>query len=74
MIFTAKYLNDKRNGKAKAYNYNGHLLFEGQYLYDFKRKGKEYYSDEQLKYKSEYLFENKYNGKGYDKNGKIILN
>ena len=26
------YLNGKRNGKGKEYNYNGILVFEGEYL------------------------------------------
>ena len=27
-----EYLNGKRNGKCKEYNYNGKLIFEGEYL------------------------------------------
>ena len=68
-----EYFNDKRNGKGKEYDYDGNLLFEGQYLYNFKRKGKEYYSNGKLKYDGEYLFDNKYNGKGYEQNGNIIF-
>jgi len=25
-------LNGKRNGKGKEYNYNGELIFEGEYI------------------------------------------
>ena len=35
-------LNNNINGKGKEYDYNGQLLFEGEYL---NGKGKEYYSD-----------------------------
>ena len=44
MIFEGEYLNGKRNGKGKEYDYYGNLIFEGEYL-NGKRwngKGKEY--------------------------------
>ena len=44
--YAGEYLNGKRNGKGKEYNYDGKLEFEGEYL-NGERNGKvkEYYSD-----------------------------
>ena len=39
--FEGEYLNGQRNGKGKEY-YNNKLIFEGEYLYDYKIKGKLY--------------------------------
>ena len=38
-MFVGEYLNGKRNGKGKRYNYKEELIFEGEYL-DDKRNGK----------------------------------
>ena len=57
--------------KGKVYNYKGLLLFDGEYLYGHKRKGKTYVKGK-LEYEGEYLFDRKYNGKGYDEDGNII--
>ena len=49
MEYEGEYLNGKRHGKGKIYNYNGKLKYEGEYLYG-KRwfgKGKEYGSDDE---------------------------
>ena len=46
-------------------------MFEGQYLYNYKIKGKDYIKGK-LEYEGDYFYENKYNGKGYDENGNII--
>ena len=32
----------KKNGKGIEYDENGDIIFEGEYLYDYKIKGKEY--------------------------------
>ena len=32
LIFEGEYLNGKRNGKGKEYDWDGNLLFEGGYL------------------------------------------
>ena len=37
LIFEGDYLNGKRNGKGKEYNFNGKLAFEGEYV-NGKRK------------------------------------
>ena len=50
---------------------NGELIFEGEYLYNWKIKGKEYIKG-RLEYEGEYLFNEKWNGNGYDENGNII--
>ena len=49
---------------------NGELRFEGEYLYNHKRKGKEYVN-KKLEYDGEYLCDKKWNGKGYDENGNV---
>ena len=61
-----------RNGKGKKYDYhNGKLIFEGEYLYNHKIKGKEFINN-RLEYEGEYLYDKKYNGKGYDEKGNVI--
>ena len=32
LIFEGEYLNGKRNGKGKEYDYTGKLIFEGKYF------------------------------------------
>ena len=45
LIYEGEYLNGKRNGKGKEYNYiNNEVEFEGEYLNGKRNgKGKEYY-------------------------------
>ena len=38
------------------------IMFEGEYLYDHKLKGKEYYKGGELEYEGEYLNDKKLNG------------
>ena len=57
--------------KKKEYNKDGLLMYEYEYLYEKKIKGKDYLKGK-LEYEGEYLFDRKYNGKGYDENGNII--
>ena len=38
-----------KNGKGKEYSYSGKLMFEGEYLYNYKYKGN-YYINESLEY------------------------
>ena len=45
----AGYLNEKRNGKGKEYRDICELIFEGEYLYNFKLKGK-LYRNKRLEY------------------------
>ena len=72
LYFEGEYLNDKKNGKGKEYHIDdGKLIFDGEYLYNEKRKGK-LYIDGQLEFEGEYLYDKKYDGKGYGKNGNII--
>ena len=66
-----EYVNGKRNGKGKEYNRDGEVIFEGEYLYDYKVKGKDYINGK-LIYEGEYFFMKKWEGKGYDENGKVI--
>ena len=69
--FEGEYLNGKRHGKGKEYNFIGKLVFEGEYEYGWKRKGKTY-AREKLEYEGEYLFDKKWSGKGYNAEGNII--
>ena len=44
-------MNGERNGKGKAYYYDGKLEFEGEYLKGERNgKGKEYYFDGKLRF------------------------
>ena len=62
-----EYLNDKRNGKGKEYDWIGKLKFEGEYLNDKRNgKGKEYNNNGKLIFKGEYLDGKIWNGKAYD--------
>ena len=73
--FEGEYFDGKKNGKGKEYNFCECIEFDGDYLDDFRRKGKEYYYDEEeeiVEYEGEYKYGRKWNGKGYDKNGNII--
>ena len=69
--YEGDYLNGKRNGKGKEYNTKGQLIFEGEYLYNSKKKGKAFIKGK-LEFEGDYLFNKKFNGNGFDKNGNII--
>ena len=71
--FEGKYLNKKKfEGHGIEYFINNrHLIFEGEYLYNSKLRGKSYVNGK-LEYEGEYLFDKKWNGKGYDENGNVI--
>ena len=71
IIFEGEFKNRNRNGKGKRYNINGELKFEGEYLYNCKRRGKAYVNNK-LEFEGEYFLNKKWNGKGYDENGNII--
>ena len=71
LIFEGEYLDGKRTGKGKLYNFNGELLFEGQFLYNYFLKGK-YYINGKLEFEGEFRCLKRWNGKGYDENGNII--
>ena len=62
---------EKRNGKGKKYNMNGELQFDGEYLNNYKLKGREYIN-KLLEYEGEFLFNKKWSGKWYDENWNII--
>ena len=69
--YEGDYLNGKRNGKGKEYNIKGELIFEGEYLYNSKKRGKAFINGK-LEFEGDYLFNKKFNGNGFDKNGNII--
>ena len=70
LTFEGEYINGQRNGKGKEYNTEKQLIFEGEYLYNRKIKGKTFVENI-LEYEGEFLNGKKWNGKGYDRNGNI---
>ena len=70
-LFEGEYLDGKINGKGKEYNLKGKLIFEGEYLYNYKIKGKCYLNGK-LEFEGEFRYNKKWNGKGYDENDNII--
>ena len=40
LVYKGEFLNGKRNGKGEEYDDNGNLIFEGEYLYGYKKKEK----------------------------------
>ena len=59
IIFDSEYRNRERwKGKAKEYSCYGRLIFEGEYLNNHKKRGKEYINNK-LIYEGEYLFDKK---------------
>jgi len=63
LLFEGEYLNGKKNGKGKEYDFCGNLYFEGEYLNGQRNgKGKEY-EHGKLIYECEYLNDKKH-GKG----------
>ena len=72
LIYEGEYLNGKRHGKGKEYNYKGQLKFEGEYLNGkINGKGKEY-SRGKLRFEGEYL-NGKRHGKGKEYDWNDIL-
>ena len=70
VIYEGEFLNDKKNGIGKEFNEYGRLTFEGEFLYNYRKKGKYYFYDK-LEFEGEFLFDKKFNGIGYDRNGNI---
>ena len=64
----------ERNGKGKEYNFNGELIFEGEYLNGkMNGKVKEYNFNGKLLFEGEYLYGNKWKGRYYDGLNKATL-
>ena len=64
-MFKGEYLNGKRNGKGKEFNYNEELIFDGEYLNGERNgKGKEY--DYKLIFEGEYKNGLRWTGKIYN--------
>ena len=56
LIYEGEYLNGKKNGKGKEYDYKCQLRFEGEYLNGKRNgKGKEYDGCGRLVFEGEYL-------------------
>jgi len=62
------YSSSEKNETGTIY----FLKFEGEYLFDFKKRGKEYFRNEKLEFEGEYVLNKKWEGKGYDENGNVI--
>ena len=69
--FEGEYKEGKKDGMEKEYNLYNNLIFEGEYKYDRKVKGKLYIKGT-LEFEGEFLYNKKWNGKGYDKDGNIL--
>ena len=69
-----KYFDYDKTGKEKEYNDFRKLIFEGDYLYGAKIKGKGYRGNE-LIFEGEYINDKKWkgNGKEYNDNGELIF-
>ena len=64
--FEGLYLNGKRNGLGRVYEYNNSLIYEGEFLYGNKHgKGKEYNLDGDLIFEGEFLYNYRVKGKAY---------
>ena len=69
--YDGEYKSGLKHGHGKEYDLYCNLIFEGEYLYNHRKKGKAYIN-RKLEYEGEYYLKKKWNGKGYDENGKII--
>ena len=69
--FEGEYINGKKNGKGKEYDRYRNVIYEGEYLNNYRKKGKLYLNGI-LEYEGEFLVGKKWTGKGYDENGKVI--
>ena len=74
--YEGEYLNGKKNGNGEEYftgYYKSQIMFDGEYLKNYRYKGKEYYQNGKLKFEGEYLFAEKWNGKEFDYNGNVVF-
>ena len=71
IYYEGEFVNGKKQGKGKEYNLFEELVFECEFYYDQRKKGKEY-NKGKLIYEGEFLFDKKWNGKVYEQNGEII--
>ena len=69
--FEGFYSHGKRSGKGKEYNDKGDLIFEGEYLYNDRKRGKLYIKGK-IEFEGDFLFNRKYDGNGYDEKGNIV--
>ena len=69
-----RYKKGERDGKGKEYNKDENSVFEGEYQYGRRIKGK-YYVNGKLIFEGEYSGETKHGkGKEYNNKGKLIFN
>ena len=69
-LFTKNYIIYESKTKGKEYDWDGHLLYDGEYLKGERHgKGKEYFPyDNGIKFEGEFKNGKKWTGKGYDLN------
>jgi len=67
--FEGEYLNGKRSGKGKEYDYYGRLKFEGEYLNGKRLNGKVYNENNKLEFEGAYL----YKKNGMEKENNIMI-
>ena len=73
-LFTKKYIIYESKTKGKEYSWEGHLLYDGEYLKGERHgKGKEYFPyDNGIKFVGEFKKGKKWTGKGYDLNAVLV--
>ena len=78
-IYVGEFIKGNKSGNGKEFYYHycdlnkNKLLFEGEYINNYRLRGKEYYENGKLKYEGDYLFKGRWNGKLYDYNGNILF-
>jgi len=73
LMFEGEYCNGLRNGKGKEYNYDGKLIFEGEYLDNKRWKGNEYDRNGKIIKYINVLKNEKGNEYDFDDNGKLVF-
>ena len=73
-LFTKKYIIYSSKTKGKEYDWNGDLLYEGEFLKGERHgKGKEYFPyDNRIKFDGEYKHGKKWTGKGYNLDAVLV--
>ena len=78
VIYEGEFLKGKKNGKGKEYHYDYQnkknlLIFEGEFLNNYRLKGKEFYKNDKVKFEGEFLFKERLKGKLYDYDGSVVF-
>ena len=79
MIYVGEFIKGNKSGNGKEFYYHyddlnkNTLNFEGEYINNYRIRGKEYYENGKLKYEGDYLFKERWKGNIYDYNGNILF-